>query len=217
MNPQVWWYLARASGMVAAILLVASVVWGVLLSTRALKPLDRPSWLREMHTWLSGLAVVATVLHLVGLVADSYVHFGWSEIFVPMASSWRPGAVTFGVVALYLLILVEATSMMRKRIPARWWRLVHTTSYVLTWSAIVHAGMAGTDVSNRVYQAVALILTILAVTAAVVRVVLGRFAAAAAARRAGNRTAPEGARRTAGEPGATAGEEQDPLAQPTQA
>jgi hypothetical protein len=189
MNPQLWWYLARASGLVAAVLLIASVVWGVLLSTRALKPLDRPSWLREMHSWLSGLAVVATALHLIGLVADSYVHFGWSEILVPMTSSWRPGAVTFGVVALYLLVLVEVTSLLRKRIPVRAWRLVHATSYLLAWTAIVHAGMAGTDVSNRIYQAIALLLTILAASAAVIRVVLGRFGAAAAARRSGDRSA----------------------------
>lgn len=184
MNPQVWWYLARASGMVAAVLLVLSLVWGVLLSTRALKPLDRPAWLREMHSWLSGLAVVATALHLVGLVADNYVHFGWSEILVPMASDWRPGAVALGVVALYLLVLIEVTSLLMKRIPTRWWRLVHMTSYVLVWIAILHAGLAGTDASNRVYQFVALLLTILAATAAVTRLLLGRFAAAAAARRA---------------------------------
>jgi hypothetical protein len=183
MSPQVWWYLARASGMVAAILLVGSLVWGVLLATRVLKPIDRPSWLREMHSWLSGLAVVATALHLVGLVADSYVQFGWSEILIPMTSTWRPVAVTLGVIALYLLVLVEVTSLLMKRIPVRWWRMIHISSYALVWTAIVHAGLAGTDTSNRVYQAVALLLTILAVAAAIVRLLLGRFADAAAARR----------------------------------
>lgn len=187
MSPQVWWYLARASGMVAAILLVGSLVWGVLLATRVLKPIDRPSWLREMHSWLSGLAVVATALHLVGLVADSYVQFGWSEILIPMTSTWRPVAVTLGVIALYLLVLVEATSLMMKRIPVRWWRMIHISSYALVWTAIVHAGLAGTDTSNRVYQAVALLLTILAVTAAIIRLLLGRFAVAAASRRAAAR------------------------------
>ena len=44
MNPQLWWYFARASGMVAAILLVASLVWGVLMATRALRPVDKPAW-----------------------------------------------------------------------------------------------------------------------------------------------------------------------------
>ena len=189
MNEHVWWYLSRASGMVAALLLVGSLVLGVLLSTRALKPVDSPAWLREMHRWISLLAVVATGTHLAGLVADSYVHFGWREILVPGASSWQPAAVTVGVIALYLLALVWVSSVFMKRLPRRLWRGIHLLSYALVWTAIVHAGMAGTDVSNRVYQVVALLLTIMATTAAIVRVVLGRSAARASARAAANRQA----------------------------
>ena len=48
MNEKVWWYLARSSGIVAMTLLVASVVWGVLLATRALRPHDRPAWLLDL-------------------------------------------------------------------------------------------------------------------------------------------------------------------------
>ncbi|MEX1105811.1 MAG: ferric reductase-like transmembrane domain-containing protein [Ilumatobacteraceae bacterium] len=189
MNEQVWWYLSRASGMVAVVLLVASLVLGVLLSTRALKPVDSPAWLREMHRWLSLLAVVATGGHLGGLVADSYVHIGWREILVPGASSWKPTAVTVGVISLYLLALVWVSSLMMRRLPRRLWRGIHMLSYGLVWTAVVHAGMAGTDVSNRVYQVVALVLTVIATTAAVVRVVLGRSAARASARAAANRQA----------------------------
>jgi len=189
MNQQIWWYLARASGMVAVVLLVASLVLGVLLSTRALKPVDSPAWLREMHRWVSMLAVVATGTHLAGLVADSYAHFGWREILVPGASSWKPTAVTVGVIALYLLALVWVSSLFMKRLPRRLWRGIHYLSYALVWTAVVHAGLAGTDVSNRVYQVLALLLTVMATTAAVVRVVLGRSAARAAARAAANRQA----------------------------
>lgn len=170
MSPQTAWYVARASGMVAWVMLVGSLVLGVLLATRVLKPVDRPAWLLAMHRWLAGLAVVTTALHLVALVADSYLHFSWAEIFVPGASSWRPLAVTLGVVSLYLLIAVQSTSWMMKRLPRRWWKGVHLTSYVLVWSVSVHAGLAGTDVTNRVYQAVALLLLIAAVSATVVRV-----------------------------------------------
>ena len=184
MNPQLWWYFARASGMVAAILLVASLVWGVLMATRALKPVDKPAWMLAMHRWFSGLAVTGVVIHIAALVADSYVHFGTKEILVPMASSWKPGAVTLGVVAMYLLVLVQVTSLAMKRLPKRVWRGIHLTSYGLTWLVFVHAGLAGTDVSNRVYQVVALLLTIVAVTAAVLRVTMGR-----ANRRGGRGTA----------------------------
>ncbi len=174
MNPQLWWYFARASGMVAAILLVASLVWGVLMATRALRPVDRPAWMLAMHRWFSGLAVTGVAIHIAALVADNYVHFGTKEILVPMASSWKPGAITLGVVAMYLLVLVQVTSLAMKHLPKRVWRGIHMSSYVLTWLVFVHAGLAGTDVSNRVYQVVALLLTIVAVTAAVLRVTMGR-------------------------------------------
>jgi hypothetical protein len=70
MNEHLWWYLSRASGIVALTLLVISLVWGVLLSTRALRGVDRPAWLLATHTWLSGTAVVMTALHLLGLTLD---------------------------------------------------------------------------------------------------------------------------------------------------
>lgn len=180
MNEQAWWYLSRASGLVAWALLIGSLVLGVLLATRALKPLDRPAWLLAMHRWFSGLAVTATVVHLLALVFDGYVQFGAKEIFVPMASTWQPGAVAVGVVAMYVMALVQVTSLMMKRLPKRLWRGVHMTSYLLVWTATVHAGMAGTDATNRVYQAVALVLTIAAVSATVLRIIVGRRGGATA-------------------------------------
>lgn len=192
MSPQTWWYLSRSSGMVAAVLLLASLVWGVLLSTRALKPIDRPAWLLSMHRWLTMLAVVATGVHLAALVADGYVHFGPKELLVPMASTWKPGAVALGVVALYLLVLVTVTSVFMRWLPKRLWRAVHATSYAMGWLAVVHGAMAGTDASNRVYQAVALLLVIAAVSATALRVVVGRHAVAAAGRQRAPRTSTPG-------------------------
>ena len=175
MNEQTWWYLARASGIVAMTLLVASLVWGVLLATRVLKPHDRPAWLLDVHRWLGGLALVMTGLHLAGLALDGYVRFGPRELLVPGASDYRPVAVAVGVVSMYLLVAVEVTSLLRRRLPARVWHGVHLASYALVWGATVHAGLAGTDVTNRAYQAVALMLTIAAVVATVVRLLgLGR-------------------------------------------
>jgi predicted ferric reductase len=156
--------------MVAWVALVASLVLGVLLATRVLKPADRPAWLLAMHRWLAGIAVVTTALHLLTLVADSYVHFSWAEILVPGASRWKPLAVAVGVVSLYLLVAVQVTSMMMRRLPRRTWKAVHLSSYALVWAVSVHAGLAGTDVTNRVYQGVAVALLIAAVSATIVRV-----------------------------------------------
>ena len=80
---------------------------GTALSGR-LSRRPRPAWVLDLHRFLGVLAVVFAGVHLLGLVADSYVHFGPAELFVPLASSWRPGPVAWGVVALYLLLADRA-------------------------------------------------------------------------------------------------------------
>lgn len=170
MNEQVWWYLSRSSGIIALVLLVLSVAWGVLLATRALKPHDRPAWLLEVHKWLGGTALVMTGLHLLGLYLDGYIDYGATDLLVPFASDYRPLAVAIGVLSLYVLVAVVATSYMRQWLSKRAWQRIHLLSYGLVWSAAIHAGMAGTDTVNRAYQVLALVLTMVALSAIVVRI-----------------------------------------------
>lgn len=183
MHPQLMWWVSRATGMVAAALLVVSLVWGILLATRALKPMDRPAWLLGIHRWVSALACMFVVAHMAALVADNYVHFSWKELFVPGGSPWKTVPVALGVVSFWLLVVVQGTSLMMKRLPRKWWKAVHMSSYAVVWLGSVHGALAGTDARHRVYVAVAIVLTMIAVGAAMVRVVLGTSRSQAAARR----------------------------------
>lgn len=173
MSTQVWWYVARAGGIVAWALLALSVIWGLLLSTRLLGGRPTPAWLTDLHRFLGGLALVFTAVHVAGLVADSYLHFGWAEIFVPFASAWRPLPVAAGVLAMYLLVAVEVTSLMMRRIPRRSWKRVHQSSFVLFLLATLHGAFAGTDATSLVYRwfSVALIVAVIFLT--IVRVLAG--------------------------------------------
>lgn len=152
MNEQVWWFVARSGGIVAWALITISVCWGLLLSTKAASKAAQPKQILDLHRFLGGLSVTFTAVHLTGLVADSYVEFGWLEILVPWASSWRPTAVAWGVVAFYLLVAVEVTSLFMKRLPKPVWRHVHRTSLGLYVFATVHGLQAGTDTGNQWYQ-----------------------------------------------------------------
>ncbi len=149
---KVWWYVSRSAGVVAWALCSLSVLWGLALATRALGHRPTAPWLLDLHRFLGGLAVVFVAVHLAGLALDPFVSFGVAEIAVPMASSWKPGAVAWGVVAAYLLLAVEITSLLKKRIPARLWRSVHLTSYLLYAFATVHLLLAGTDRTNPVLR-----------------------------------------------------------------
>lgn len=151
MNPQLWWYLARAGGIVAWALLTLAVVWGLLVSTRLLRGRPGPKWLLDLHRFLGGLAVTFTGIHLVALVADSYVHFDLVDLLVPFASEWKPLPVALGVVALWLLLAIELTSLAMRRLPRRQWRWVHLSSYGLFWLATLHGLAAGTDAGHPLY------------------------------------------------------------------
>lgn len=148
MNGRLWWYVARATGLVAWALLAASVLWGLALTTRAFAGRAAPRWLLDLHRFLGGLSVVFVGVHLVAIVADTFVHFGLADVLVPLASSWHPLWVVWGVVALYLLLAVELTSLLRRHLPHRLWRGVHALSFVLFLSATVHLLLAGTDADN---------------------------------------------------------------------
>src|SRR3954447_18453533 len=145
MTNELWWYVARSCGIVAWALLVASVLWGLLLSSKAFRRSVSPAWLLHLHRHLGGLAVVFTALHLLGLSEDRFIHFGVTELFVPTTSQWRPGAVAWGVAGLYLLLAVEVTSLARRRLPAKVWRWTHGLSLPLFVVSTVHVFTAGTD------------------------------------------------------------------------
>lgn len=155
MNPHFWWYLTRASGIVAWLMLTATVIWGILLSTKAFPNQRHPLWLQSLHRWLAGLTLAFLAIHVAALVADSYVTFGLADITVPFASDWRPGAIAFGVLGMWLLIAVQLTSMAMRLLPRRFWRAIHFTSYVAFWLTSMHSAYAGTDRSSILYQVTA--------------------------------------------------------------
>ncbi len=157
MNGSFWWYVARASGIVAWLILTATVLWGIVLSTKAFPEHRRPAWLLDLHRWLGGLTMSFVAIHLVALVADSYTTFTIADLVVPFASEWKPGAVALGVVAAWSLVAVEVTSLAMRRLPRRVWRGIHLISYLTFWLASLHAAFAGSDSSQILYQATAAI------------------------------------------------------------
>lgn len=151
MNPQLWWYVARAGGIVALGLSGASVIWGLLMSSRVMQGRPRPAWLLDLHRFLGALTVIFTIVHVVALYLDEFVQFSIVDLLVPFASAWNTGAVAWGIVAMYLLVAVQASSMVMKRIPRKLWRWIHLSSYGLVAAGVVHGAMAGTDASNIGY------------------------------------------------------------------
>jgi predicted ferric reductase len=161
-NDKVWWYATRSAGIVAWILLALSVLWGLALSTKVFGKRPRPNWLLDLHRFLGGLAVVFTAVHIVAILLDTFVNFTVLNVLVPFTGTWHPGAVAWGIVAMYALAAVEITSLLRNRLSKRAWRSTHYLSFPLFALATIHALTAGTDRHTFLLRA-ALAISVLAV------------------------------------------------------
>lgn len=155
-----WWYATRAAGLMTWTTATASVVLGLLLSTKRIRARTGP-WFLDLHRFLGGISVVFLLAHLVTLWADSYVDFGFREILVPGESTWKPEAIAWGIIAAYLLVAVEVSSLLRARIGKGLWRAIHFTSFGAMIGGSYHAYLAGSDVDNPVTWAIAGIGSIL--------------------------------------------------------
>ena len=70
-----------------------------------------------------------------------------------MASTkWRPGAVTWGVVATYAMVAIQLTSWIMRKLPRKLWHTIHLTSFLLFGFATVHGFQSGADKSNLLVQ-----------------------------------------------------------------
>ncbi|MEQ1704032.1 MAG: ferric reductase-like transmembrane domain-containing protein [Ilumatobacteraceae bacterium] len=164
------WHLARSSGWVAWLLLGCTVVWGALAAGRMVAGRTMPRWLLELHRHLSWLTVVLLAVHLGALLADDYVEFGVADVLLPGAAAWRTAAVAWGVVALWLLLIVQVSSLRQLRLTRRWWRRLHLLSYPAWCLGGWHGVQAGTDAGTTLVR-----LLVAATVSAVSFVVIGRM------------------------------------------
>jgi predicted ferric reductase len=141
------WILGRAAGITSYLLLVALTAFGLVLSHPYRARWRRPSAATRIraHVSLSVFTLVFTVLHIVVLATDKYAGVGWWGAFVPMGATYRPLAVTLGVIALYAGLAAGLTAALAGRISRRAWWPIHKVaivSLVLVW---LHGILAGID------------------------------------------------------------------------
>ena len=145
LGTQLWWYTTRSSGIISWALLALSVLWGLALSTKVFGKRPRPNWLLDLHRFLGGLSVVFAAIHVAAIVLDGFVEFGAVDILVPFATDYHPVAVAWGIIAMYALVAVELTSLLRKKLSKQAWRAVHYLSFPLFALATIHLLAVGTD------------------------------------------------------------------------
>lgn len=168
-----YWYLTRASGVVALLLLTAAVGLGVLSSLRV----SGDRWPRfaitDAHRNLTLASIVFTFLHVVTTVLDGYAPIGFKDAFIPFLSPYRPLWLGLGAVSFDLLLALTVTSLLRGVVPPRLWRGLHWLAYVSWPVALVHSLGTGSDSRFGWLQALAVLCLLFVAGAALARIVIG--------------------------------------------
>jgi sulfoxide reductase heme-binding subunit YedZ len=141
----VWWLAGRASGVVALVLVTASVGLGLTMASKIVRRRGIAPRLARVHEQTALAGLVAITVHGATLLADPWLHPGVSGVLVPFTMGYRPLFTGLGVVAGYLAALLGLSFYARRRIGARLWRKLHRAT-VLVWAlGVVHALGAGSD------------------------------------------------------------------------
>jgi len=143
------WYLTRATGLVALVLLTLSMAAGLLSSVRY----QRPAWPRfvtiGLHRNTALLALAFTGLHIVTTLADSFVPIRIQDVVIPFISAYRPLWLGLGAIAFDLMLALAVTSLLRTQMSYRSWRLVHWSAYLCWPVAVLHGLGTGSDTTVR--------------------------------------------------------------------
>jgi methionine sulfoxide reductase heme-binding subunit len=143
------WYSTRGTGLVALLLLTASVALGIAEAMRWASPRFPRFVIAALHKNISLLVVAFVAIHIVSAIADNYAPIGWIDVIVPFHSPYRPLWLGAGTVAFDLLAALTVTSLLRQRIGYRAWRLIHWTSYACWPITLLHGLGTGTDTRLR--------------------------------------------------------------------
>jgi sulfoxide reductase heme-binding subunit YedZ len=151
------WFLTRASGVVALVLIVAAIADGHIFSGREGGRL-RPAWWMDLHRGLGGYALIFTGVHLITAYGAG-LGVSLATIFVPNASTTFTSAFTLGVLAFYAIAITVFTSWPKRRFRRKIWHALHLLSIPAALAVGIHGWQLGTDATSPWYIAVMAALT----------------------------------------------------------
>ena len=143
---QALWFLSRGSGLALLVAFSAVMVLGVAARTGS-APRRWPRFtVGELHRTLALFSVAFLGLHVITAILDPFVVIGWAATVLPFASPYRSVAIGLGALAVDLGGAVLLTSLVRRKLGYRAWRIVHALAYLAWPVAFLHAlAAAGTD------------------------------------------------------------------------
>ena len=185
--PSPYWFITRATGVVALLLLTGSLALGVA-GVRRVALGNARFVVDALHRSVSLIAVAFVSLHVITSVLDGFAPISIVDIVVPFHSAYRTLWLGLGTVGFDLMAAVTITSLLRDRVGYRAWRAIHWLAYLGWPLALVHSYGTGTDPKARWMLVVTTLCVAVVLMAVVARATAGwpahlprRLAALAAA------------------------------------
>src|SRR5207344_1323920 len=127
-----FWLAARATGIVAFLLLTGQIVLGLVLS----HPTNRSTWNLSKrifpwhdHLWVFVMAFL--VAHIVSLVIDPKSGVSLGAVVIPGLSEYRSSPVAIGTFALYAFLVTAITARWTKLLPRGAWLALHRLALLI--------------------------------------------------------------------------------------
>jgi predicted ferric reductase len=168
------WYVSRATGVIALVLLTAVLVLGILVNRQGRLPGLPRFAVTSLHRNLSLMAVVFIAVHVVTAVVDTYVRIPLVSGVVPFISGYEGFWLGLGTISFDLMLALIVTSLVRGRLSRRVWKAVHWLAYVSWPIAFAHSIGSSRDLQGGLLLGLALVCA-----AALAAALAWRLAAAA--------------------------------------
>jgi methionine sulfoxide reductase heme-binding subunit len=155
-----WWLAGDAAGIVAYLLLSATLVAGLLMAGRLVPRRSRRT-LALGHERVALLALGVTAAHGLLLLGDAWLRPGLAGVLIPFVSRYRPIWTGLGICAAYLAAALALSYYARRRLGARRWRNAHRFIPIAWGLTAIHIIGAGTD-AGQLWMQVPLAATLVA-------------------------------------------------------
>lgn len=158
------WYIIRGSGFVAAALVILLMLSGIGqvtgLTYRFIEPLK--AW--AIHKAMALVLLASVAVHVIFLFFDKFIPFTIPQLTIPFLSRVNNGtsfagfalgslAVTFGIFAMYGIIIIVASSLGWIDTHKKIWRNLHYLSYAVMALVFLHGLYSGTDLRYGTFRA----------------------------------------------------------------
>lgn len=157
------WYAIRGAGFVAAALLILLMISGIGQVTGLIYRYIEPIKAWAIHKALAYALCASIAIHVGLLLIDKFVPFSLVQILVPFASHYNNGtklggislgsiAVTLGILAMYGVAIIVASSLGWIDTKKKAWRKLHYLGYLVALFVFLHAISVGSDLKYGTFR-----------------------------------------------------------------